>query len=36
MSALRPQTVTQQSMRRLQQEFVDLRFGMYIHLNMAT
>ena len=36
MSALRPQTVIQQSMQRLQQNFVDLRFGMYIHLNMAT
>ncbi len=36
MSALRPQTVIQQSMQRLQQKFVDLRFGMYIHLNMAT
>jgi alpha-L-fucosidase len=35
-SALLPPSVTRQSMQRLQQQFVDLRFGMYIHLNMAT
>jgi alpha-L-fucosidase len=35
-AALRPRTDSQQSMRRLQQNFADLRFGMYIHLNMAT
>jgi alpha-L-fucosidase len=28
--------VTELSMTELQQQFLDLRFGMYIHLNMAT
>lgn len=35
-SALQARAKTPQSMQRLQQSFVDLRFGMYIHLNMAT
>ncbi|MGA8159971.1 MAG: alpha-L-fucosidase [Acidobacteriaceae bacterium] len=35
-SAPQPSAETQESMQRLQQNFVDLRFGMYIHLNMAT
>lgn len=36
LSASYPQSGSQQFMQRLQQNFVDLRFGMYIHLNMAT
>src|SRR5271156_3430732 len=31
-----PENVPQLSMTDLQQQFLDLRFGMYIHLNMAT
>jgi alpha-L-fucosidase len=35
-AALQAARETGQPMRRWQQNFVDLRFGMYIHLNMAT
>ncbi len=35
-SALQVPAEIRQPMPRLQQSFVDLRFGMYIHLNMAT
>ena len=35
-AALPAPTETRQPMQRLQQSFADLRFGMYIHLNMAT
>jgi alpha-L-fucosidase len=31
-----PRNVSALSMTELQQQFLDLRFGMYIHLNMAT
>lgn len=36
LSTAQPPTEAQRSLQRLQQDFVDLRFGMYIHLNMAT
>ena len=35
-AGLVPGTVGDLSMTQLQQQFLDLRFGMYIHLNMAT
>jgi alpha-L-fucosidase len=33
---LLPGSDSELSMTELQQQFLDLRFGMYIHLNMAT
>src|SRR6202161_1696463 len=33
---LLPENSSELSMTGLQQQFLDLRFGMYIHLNMAT
>ena len=33
---LLPGKASELSMTELQQQFLDLRFGMYIHLNMAT
>jgi hypothetical protein len=35
-AGLLPGNVSELSMTELQQQFLDLRFGMYIHLNMAT
>jgi alpha-L-fucosidase len=35
-AGLPPGNAAQLSMTELQQQFLDLRFGMYIHLNMAT